>query len=178
MNIFIAPVEFSNTQLIHNVIEEIHSIFNVTASIVKLPLNINPAFSTDREQYFSTQLLADTIKLTGHLDGKVLTIVEFDLFVPVFTYIFGEAQLNGKHSIVSVCRLHEEFYSGNTNYRLLLERTSKEVLHELGHNFGLIHCKNWDCVMHQSQGVEEIDIKGTSYCLQCMNAIKINELMY
>ena len=83
------------------------------------------------------------------------------------TFVFGEAQLNGKHSIVSICRFYEEFYSGKTNYNLLLKRVSKEVFHELGHNFGLKHCPNWDCVMHASLSIEEVDIKGDQYCKDC-----------
>ncbi len=107
-----------------------------------LPLEAEAAYSTERGQYFSTLLLAESLKLTNEFDGKVIILVEFDLYVPVFTYVFGEAQLNGKLSIISVCRLHEEFYSGETNDFLLFERTTKEVLHELGHTFGLIHCKD------------------------------------
>jgi archaemetzincin len=95
-----------------------------------------------------------------------------DIFVPVLTFIFGEAQLNGKHSILSVCRLHEEFYSGISNEKLLLERTIKEALHELGHCYGLRHCVDWDCVMHSSPGIEEVDIKGNTFCRNCVSQIE------
>ncbi|MGE5432872.1 MAG: archaemetzincin family Zn-dependent metalloprotease [Syntrophomonadaceae bacterium] len=174
MNFFIAPVEFSNVSLLNSVLSNISGIFSSKVSVISLPLNTAAAFSKDRGQYFSTQLIADALNLTPKYDGKVLMLVEFDLFVPVFTYVFGEAQLNGKHSIVSVCRLHEEFYSGNTNDKLLKERTLKEILHELGHNMGLFHCRDWDCVMHSSQGVEEIDIKGQFYCPGCMKTLYQN----
>jgi archaemetzincin len=89
----------------------------------------------------------------------------------VLTFLFGEAQLDGKHSVVSVCRLHEEFYSGTSDFNLLLDRTVKEVLHEIGHNFGLIHCLDWDCVMHSSNSVEEVDIKGSEYCKKCRSIL-------
>lgn len=174
MNFFIAPVEFSNVSVLHSIVKNISGIFKDKVSVISLPVNTAAAFSRDRGQYFSTQLIADAIKLTSGYDGKVLMLVEFDLFVPVFTYVFGEAQLNGKHSIVSVCRLHEEFYSGKTNDKLFIDRTIKEILHELGHNMGLIHCRSWDCVMHSSQGVEEIDIKGQFYCPDCMEILSDN----
>jgi archaemetzincin len=172
MNLNIAPVKFSNTSLLNDVVKEISNIFRSGVKIINIPLDIAPAYSKDRSQYYSTQLITDAIKLTGNHNGKILMMVEFDLYVPVFTYVFGEAQLNGKHSIVSVCRLHEEFYSGSTNDALLFQRTIKESLHELGHNFGLIHCKDWGCVMHVSQGIEEIDIKGNSYCSVCKDKIE------
>ncbi|MDP4172790.1 MAG: archaemetzincin family Zn-dependent metalloprotease [Bacteroidota bacterium] len=176
MDINIAPIEFSNTSLLSSIFSEVQKAFSSGSrtNIISLPLEVKSAYYSDRGQYFSTQIIADTIKLTGQISGKVLLLVEFDLFVPVFTYVFGEAQLNGKHSIVSVSRLHEELYSGKTNENLLRERTKKEVLHELGHNFGLTHCKDWDCVMHQSQGVEEIDIKGSYYCKNCSKIIDIH----
>ncbi|MCX6152409.1 MAG: archaemetzincin family Zn-dependent metalloprotease [Ignavibacteriales bacterium] len=172
MNLHIAPIHFSNTSLLNDVIKELSNYFSSKIKLINIPLDILPAYSKEREQYFSTQLISDSIKLTNKYNGKVLVIVEFDLFVPVFTYVFGEAQLNGKHSIVSVCRLHEEFYSGITNDALLFERTIKEIMHELGHNFGLFHCKNWDCVMHVSQGIEEIDIKGKTYCKSCVEKVE------
>ena len=172
MNLHIAPVKFSNTSLLNDVVKELSNIFRSEIKLINIPLDILIAYSKERSQYFSTQLISEAIKLTDSYNGKVLIIVEFDLFVPVFTYVFGEAQLNGKHSIVSVCRFHEEFYSGNTNDAILFQRTIKEVLHELGHNFGLIHCKDWDCVMHVSQGVEEIDIKGNTYCISCYKKIE------
>lgn len=171
MDFFIAPIEFSNFALLNTLISELSLLLKCKIKMVQIPLDTASSFSTQRGQYYSTQLISDAINLTGEFDGKVLLLVEFDLFVPVFTYVFGEAQLHGKHSIVSLCRLHEEFYSGQTNDSLLLERSLKEILHELGHNLGLIHCRNWDCVMHSSQGVEEVDIKGSFYCPDCHSLI-------
>ena len=74
---------------------------------------------------------------------------------------------------VSVFRLHEEFYSGVTNNELLYERTIKEIYHELGHNFGLIHCQDWDCVMHSSNSIEEVDLKGDTYCKKCFSSLSL-----
>jgi archaemetzincin len=112
------------------------------------------------------------MKLTDEFDGKIILLTDVDIFVPVLTFIFGEAQLNGKHSILSVCRLHEEFYSGISNEKLLLERAIKEALHELGHCYGLRHCLDWDCVMHSSPGIEEVDIKGGTFCSKCISSIE------
>jgi archaemetzincin len=173
MKIYLSPIKFSNSALLSSVKEELVHIFNEVITI-NINLNIEDAFSKDREQYFSTQIIADLLKRTDDLTGKVIVLTEADLYIPVLTFVFGEAQLNGKHSIVSVCRLHEEFYSERTDEVLLKERTLKEILHELGHNFGLKHCINWDCVMHSSTSIEEVDIKGKSYCSECYRSIKIH----
>ena len=173
MNINLVPLSFSGNELFENIISGLKKYFPVF-NVQKFHLHINPEseFSKERNQYFSTGLIVKAIEKSENIDGKVLFLTDLDLYVPVLTYLFGEAQLDGKHSIVSVCRLHEEFYSGVSDDKLLYERTMKEVLHELGHNFGLFHCLDWDCVMHSSPGIEEVDIKGNGYCKVCIDLIK------
>lgn len=172
MDIFIAPLKFYSNMLLHNLITELSNRFTQKIHVVEINLNLDKFFSSDRKQYFSTQIIAEAMKHTDNLYGKVILITDVDIYVPALTFIFGEAQLNGKHSILSVCRLHEEFYSGISNENLLLERTIKETLHELGHNFGLRHCIDWDCVMHASHGIEEVDIKGADFCKKCVANIE------
>ncbi|MGD1006288.1 MAG: archaemetzincin family Zn-dependent metalloprotease [Ignavibacteriaceae bacterium] len=172
MDIFIAPVKFSNVQLLKNLTAELSKRFSCKTNIINLSIDIDNFLSKERGQYFSTQIIAEAVKLTPGFNGKVILLTNVDIYVPVLTFIFGEAQLNGKHSIVSVCRLHEEFYSGESNDSLLLQRTIKEVLHELGHNYGLVHCLNWDCVMHSSPGIEEVDIKGAAFCRSCASRVE------
>ena len=171
MSIYLVPVKFSNTALLSSVVEELFHKFKDDVKAINIDLNIDESYSKERAQYFSTQIIAEAIKKTNGLNGKILILTEADLYIPVLTYVFGEAQLNGKHSIVSVCRLHEEFYSERTDENLLKERTMKEILHELGHNFGLKHCTDWDCVMHSSTSIEEVDIKGNYYCKKCEGKI-------
>jgi archaemetzincin len=167
----IVPVKFYNNSFLKKIIKELNSRFRSDIFLIALDLDVEETYSEDRGQFFSSQIIAHSTPLTQTIPGKVLLITEVDLFVPVLTFVFGEAQLNGKHSLVSVCRLHEEFYSGISNDELLFQRTMKEILHELGHCFGLLHCIDWDCVMHSSQGIEEVDIKGNFYCKTCARSV-------
>jgi len=171
MDIFIAPIKFYSTLLLQNLVTELSKRFSSRIHVIDLKINLDDFFSIDRKQYFSTQIIAETIKLTDDYNGKIIMLTDVDIFVPALTFIFGEAQLNGKHSILSVCRLHEEFYSGISNENLLFERTIKEALHELGHCYGLRHCIDWDCVMHSSNGIEEVDIKGHIFCHKCISKV-------
>lgn len=170
-DIYLAPVKAANTTLLNNIKTKLQELLKTGVHIIDLPVDIDSSLSPDRNQYHSTKIIADSIPLTSVYDGKIVVITDYDLFVPVFTFVYGEAQLNGKHSVVSLCRLHEEFYTGESNDSLLLQRAIKEILHELGHNFGLLHCKDWDCVMHTSNIIEEVDIKGKFYCSKCYQAI-------
>ena len=172
MDIFIAPLKFYSALLLQNLVTELSKRFSSNIRIIDLKINLDDFLSVEREQYFSTQIIAEAMKLTGDYNGKVILLTDVDIFVPVLTFIFGEAQLNGKHSILSVCRLHEEFYSGISNEKLLFERTIKEALHELGHCYGLRHCIDWDCVMHSSPGIEEVDIKGMTFCRNCISKVE------
>ncbi len=172
MDINVIPIHLSNSGLLDDILFELSQRFNSRVNLIELDVNIESAFSIERKQFFSTQLLSNAIILSDNINGKILLLTEFDLYVPALTFVFGEAQLNGKHSIVSLCRLHEEFYSGRSDHNLLLERALKEILHEIGHNFGLKHCLNWDCVMHASLSIEEVDIKGNQYCKTCVASIE------
>ena len=171
MNLYVAPVVFSNKQLLERIAKTLQQTFKTGVSRISLTLDTDSLYSFERRQYYSTGFIEQSATQTAQINGKIILITELDIYVPVLTFLFGEAQLKGKHSIVSVFRLHEEFYSGVTNNELLYERTIKEVYHELGHNFGLIHCQNWDCVMHSSNSIEEVDLKGNTYCKTCFSLI-------
>lgn len=174
MDLYLAPVVFPNTQLLDRIAKTLRQTFKASVNRLSVPLDTDSLFSRERKQYYSTGFIEQTAKQTVQITGKIIIITELDIYVPVLTFLFGEAQLNGKHSIVSVFRLHEEFYESITNNELLFERTIKEIYHELGHNFGLIHCKDWDCVMHSSNSIEEVDIKGSTYCNKCVNLLNID----
>jgi archaemetzincin len=174
MNLYIAPVFFSNNQLLDRIIGNLKQTFKTRVNKIFLSIDTDSLYSIERRQFHSTGFLEQSITQTTHIDGKIILITELDIYVPVLTFLFGEAQLNGKHSIVSVFRMHEEFYSSNTNNKLLFERTLKEVYHEVGHNFGLIHCHDWDCVMHSSNSIEEVDLKGDTYCKNCIKFLNIS----
>jgi archaemetzincin len=129
------------------------------------------AYNISRGQFYSTQLIAELLRAFPDHDGKLLGITSVDLFIPVLTFVFGEAQLNGPASVASGCRLKEEFYGMVPNQELFRERLLKEAIHELGHTFGLLHCADFNCAMHSSTSVDDIDIKGIHLCAECSGRI-------
>ncbi|MCK5482717.1 MAG: hypothetical protein KAJ13_03410 [Gemmatimonadetes bacterium] len=58
----------------------------------------------------------------------------------------------------------------------LEERTIKEVVHEVGHTFGLIHCHDYNCVMHAATYVEDVDLKSTRFCPSCESLLRDEQL--
>jgi archaemetzincin len=102
---------------------------------------------------------------------KLLAVTEQDLFLPMFTFIYGQAQLGGRVGILSLARLRQEFYGLAADSELLRERACKEALHEMGHTFGLVHCRHESCVMSASIGIQWIDDKRGEFCSSCRNLL-------
>ena len=133
-------------------------------------LDITHAWDAARQQYYSTAIL-QRLDHGSDGDARVLGVTACDLFVPVLTFVFGEAQLDGMCAAVSMARLDERFYGLPAREELLRDRLLKTAIHELGHTFGLRHCADWRCVMSSSHGVERLDVKGADFCARCRKPV-------
>jgi archaemetzincin len=132
-----------------------------------LGIDLARFYAPEREQYHATLLLAELLRHIPRAGDRIVGITAEDLFIPVLTFVFGQAQLGGPAAVVSAMRLHTEFYGLPADDRLLVDRAVKEVVHELGHGFGLVHCPDRNCVMSSSTYVEDVDLKGEEYCAAC-----------
>jgi len=133
-------------------------------------INYTEAYLNERGQYHSTRLL-DMIERQAdgaRASGPCLGVTELDLAVPILTFLFGEARLQGRCAVVSAHRLRQPFYGLPCNSSLLLHRVEKESLHELGHLAGLRHCRLSSCVMAFSTSVEHVDLKEAAFCEGCL----------
>ena len=125
------------------------------------------AFDVRRRQYSSTLILRTLVEQPPADAARILAVTEKDLFIPMLSFIFGQAQLNGRVAIISLARLRQEFYELPPNRILLVSRMVKEALHEVGHTFGLIHCLQRSCPMSLSTNVHQVDTKGSNFCSGC-----------
>jgi len=117
-----------------------------------------------RGQHGSSRLLAWLLH-HGPPGGKVLGVTDVDLFIPILTFVFGEAQLGGAAAVVSTARLLDP---ASRDRRALVERLAKEAVHELGHAMGLVHCAEPACAMSRSASVREVDLKSGALCRDCL----------
>ncbi len=124
-----------------------------------------------RGQHNSTAILQLLIGKVHKKGDRILGVTSVDLFIPIFTFVFGEAQLAGPAAVVSGMRFQNEYYGLKQNAALYHARLLKECLHELGHTFGLRHCESSQCVMNKSTYVENIDLKPDHYCTDCRQVI-------
>lgn len=134
-------------------------------------IDLSEYYDPGRRQYNANKLLKTMDAAFSEDKRKTIGLFNVDLYIPILTFIFGQAFLNGRAGIASVYRLSNERYGMNSDTSLLLERSKKEVIHELGHTFGLIHCHVPECVMRSSTYVEDIDQKGTAFCHNCKSLL-------
>lgn len=149
---------------------ELARVFHHSCRVRTEPLDIGFALDGARRQYHSTAILRRLQDLAAN-GCRLLGVAAADLYVPVLTFVFGEAQLPGQSAVISAHRLREEFYGLPPNEKLLRERLTKAALHELGHTFGLGHCSNWNCVMASTHAVERLDLKAAAFCRGCLRQL-------
>ena len=150
--------------------------FNIPVRIRDGNIDLSEFYDPSRRQYNGTTLLKKIDSDFAADQTKTIAMFKVDLFIPILTYIFGQAYLNGRSGIVSVYRLTNERYGLKPDSKLLTDRFRKEVIHELGHMFGLIHCSDPVCVMRSSTYVEDIDQKSQSFCLRCREGLRLKGL--
>ena len=140
--------------------------FGLPQRDMELP-DVEFAFDARRKQYGSIPVLEMLTRLCPADAAKLVSLTERDLFIPVLTFVFGHAQLSGRVAVVSLARLRQEFYGMEPNRAVFLDRVRKEVLHETGHTFGLVHCADRSCAMSLSTRVQQIDEKRAAFCAAC-----------
>ena len=132
------------------------------------------AYDPKRRQHLSGRLLAwlceeDAVGAQG--GDRVVGVTDRDLFIPILTFVFGEAQLGGRAAVVSLARLAPAA-GAVRGEDLLRTRFAKECAHELGHAFGLRHCDSPRCVMGRSSSVIDVDGKGGTLCSDCRGRLE------
>ena len=173
VTIYLAYINGYNPEWRDEIISRIRHCLPFDFEHLPVEMDLELFYSPDRGQYHSTLILAQLVKHLPHNDAKIIGITNHDLYIPILTFLFGESQLEGAAAVISTHRLHNEFYGVPHDRELLITRTGKEALHELGHTFGLVHCPDYRCVMHSSTYVEDIDIKEGKFCAECQRQMGV-----
>jgi archaemetzincin len=163
---------YFDNKFLHKIAEKIHNEFYTEVRIKEGHLDLSDFYDASRRQYDANKLLHYLENHFSAEDSTIIGLFNVDLFIPIFTYIFGQAFLGGKSGIASLYRLSNEHYGMEADTNLLLERFAKEIIHELGHTKGLKHCHIPDCVMRSGTYVEDIDQKNMGFCDECNNNLK------
>jgi archaemetzincin len=146
----------------------LEEIFRLPCEWLSPVLDAGFALHGERQQYHSSRILE---QVQSHFSGnswRLIGVTGLDLYIPVLTFVFGEAQMNGPCAVVSGYRLRQEFYGLPPDPSILLDRLVKECVHEVGHTLGLTHCEDYRCAMASNHSVEGIDLKERVFCPACL----------
>jgi archaemetzincin len=141
-------------------IEECFKQDVVDLGFLALPDN---SFDPLRQQYNASVIVKHVASKSEWHGYNKLYLVHADIYVPKMNFIFGLADPLLKTAVVSTYRLDGELYE---------ERIAKEIIHEIGHLYGLDHCQDHDCIMRFSQTVADTDEKKKAFCAYCRSQIE------
>jgi archaemetzincin len=119
------------------------------------------AFDSRRIQYDAGIIITRLEAMEFKGCRCVIALMDADLFIPVFSFVLGEARMGGDRALVSIFRLQ-----GNRSGIV------KVALHEFGHLMGLDHCHEDTCVMKFSKNIEQLDSISSMFCDYCLDQIR------
>jgi archaemetzincin len=161
-------------KILEKIAKDVTDEFLFPVNIEESHIDLSEFYDPMRRQYDGNELLKEIDSMYSSQFVKKIGLFRVDLFIPILTYIFGQAAFRGTTGIASLYRLRNEQYGMKKDDVLLLNRFRKVVIHELGHTFGLIHCLIPTCVMRSSTYVEDIDQKSHNLCGQCRSKMEMN----
>ena len=151
MQIILQPVLFQPDRDILSSLEKaLSKEFNASSIVAAQPIKQIPEqllFDNQRNQWKSSnilQWLSDKHNKPSSKERttpKILAICDFDAYSGTLNFVFGQAHLDGNIAIIYLPRLRQEFYGLKSDEYIFYQRLVKEAVHELGHSFGLGHCK-------------------------------------
>jgi archaemetzincin len=173
-NITLISFGYYEKDFLDSIGESLEQEFHLPIKIREGHIDLSEYYDPARRQYDGLRLLKEVDSRVGPETLKAMGLFNVDLFIPILTYIFGQAFLNGRSGIASMYRFSNKRYGIKEDNHIILDRLKKEVIHELGHTFGLTHCYIPTCVMRSSTYVEDIDQKSQNICPGCRLKIELN----
>lgn len=165
-SIAISPIGDFDSSMIDSLCETVFKNFGIPAKPHPILDDIAFAWNAERRQYHSTPVLERLAAKAPPWALKVAAIVKVDLYIPILTYVYGEAQLKGRACIISVFRLNQSLPPLSADMAFQ-SRLAKEITHELGHTFDLRHCQDPACIMHYCRTEADVDRKSEHLCRYC-----------
>ena len=145
----------------------ISGYLNLNAEVIAPIETPSHAFDKNRFQYDAGKILSHFESMRFPEFEKIVAVFSDDLFIPIFSHVFGEARLGGRYALVSLFRLNKQPDGSVSPQAMIYERAAKVALHEIGHLFRLAHCDDNHCLMHFTGGLQSLDEISLYFCRYC-----------
>ncbi len=147
-------------------------------NFVDLPVEIGRAvplprtgYDRQRQQYKSEEILQVLGPIEHPEARRIVGLIDQDCYCPELNFIFGQAAAGGREIFVALPRLRPPCSGMEEDKNLFRDRVLKEIVHELGHTWGLPHCDQPGCVMRFSNSLQDTDEKNAEFCYSCKSRL-------
>ncbi len=161
------PIGDFDGRLLRELAPAMANLFRIPTEVLAVRLDPEFAYHGERQQFHSSEILQAMQSYVNPDSWRILGVTSVDLYIPILTFVFGEAQIGGPCGLTSIHRLRQEFYGLPSDSEILGHRLLKEAAHEIGHTLHLTHCEDYQCVMAPSHAVEWVDLKESELCTSC-----------
>lgn len=138
-------------------------------SVAELDAEQRAGPGTGKPQLLTGDILAFARKRLPADAYCLILLTQVDLYPdPDWNFVFGQASLRERVGVYSFARYHPSFHgeaaAPDETRALVLRRSLKVMVHELGHMFGIEHCVFFQCVLAGSNSLEETDRRPLHLC--------------
>ena len=170
--ILLVTMNFEEKELVPVIADAITAYYHNPVKVADAPLP-EKAFLSARNRYQGKEIIANLKTLNTNHYRFIAGLTSKDICTKrrgVDDWgIFGLGSLDGSGCISSTCRLKK-----GVSHEKLTDRIKKVVLHEIGHNHGLHHCRTKNpCFMKDANGsIKVVDNEPMDICSDCKKILK------
>ena len=143
---------------------------NATTALGKVPVDQKRLIKYRNNLQIKTSHFTDDVlpKLLPEDAAALIAFTNYDLYPePTWAFVFGQASLDKRVGVWSLYQFADP-KTGKYDSMLLLERTLKVAMHEVGHMFSMKHCTKYECLMSGTNHLAETDRRPLDNCPECM----------
>lgn len=161
-DLHIIPFERVRSEVVESLAEDLHECgFDVC---IESPHCLPSRAYNPRKQKFAAECMLSYLR--REQGGRVLGVMDEDIYQYIINSIKGIADFAGRAAVISLSQLNRV-----EDQQSLRPRVCKLAVHELGHTFGLEHCGDHLCVMHDAKSMSLWDAALDEFCPRCCRLI-------
>ena len=165
MILAIVPVGTIRGSVLNTLKYEIPEYLPYEKVVREQKINLPDSYDPVRKQYNAAFFFSEAT--SGDYDSLLL-VTDTDMYLGLLNYVFGHYE--GNTALVSMQRI-DPSWDQRDNPQTFRDRLLNESLHQLGHTFGLTHCKK-KCVMKHVSDVLDIDRRPIDFCKPCSSTVE------